>query len=364
MTAMLSDGQRERMLAMGNDAVKATEVIDVTPETGAENLPAISGGNGGAAPAVQMVRYGEGNWPAWVRPELEGIPPEAQAIVYRKKLLQKVMGTVLVKGTHYAPFSQVTGRRPAAGAPDPDILLKPGADAICSLFKFRPEYDVRKEDMGGGHYDYDVTCSLRDVDGEMLAQGVASCNTRESKYRNRPPADFYNTCKKMAAKRALVHAVLLATACSDIFVQDMEEEQHRAPANQAARQAEPARQVDAPARAQGEADRNRPVHLDYLGLCERLAPLLGVRTAEINPFVQYLAGAYKRKPLEILRPLLEGERAEANRGKFWLEYARHLEAQGSAVPPSAYPMEGLAMADGLPDGPLPEEAQVAAEAGQ
>jgi len=37
------------------------------------------------------------------------------------------------------------------------------------------------------------------------------------------PADFYNTCEKMAKKRALVDATLTVTAASDIFTQDIEE---------------------------------------------------------------------------------------------------------------------------------------------
>ena len=38
------------------------------------------------------------------------------------------------------------------------------------------------------------------------------------------PADFYNTCLKMAKKRGLVDAVLTSTAASDIFTQDIEED--------------------------------------------------------------------------------------------------------------------------------------------
>ncbi|GAI19251.1 unnamed protein product, partial [marine sediment metagenome] len=36
-------------------------------------------------------------------------------------------------------------------------------------------------------------------------------------------ADYYNTCKKMGAKRALVSATLNATACSDVYTQDVYE---------------------------------------------------------------------------------------------------------------------------------------------
>ena len=38
------------------------------------------------------------------------------------------------------------------------------------------------------------------------------------------PADFYNTCLKMAKKRALVDATLTTTAASDIFTQDIEDD--------------------------------------------------------------------------------------------------------------------------------------------
>jgi hypothetical protein len=37
------------------------------------------------------------------------------------------------------------------------------------------------------------------------------------------PADYYNTCLKMAHKRAMVSATLATTAASDIFTQDVED---------------------------------------------------------------------------------------------------------------------------------------------
>ncbi len=43
------------------------------------------------------------------------------------------------------------------------------------------------------------------------------------KLENDNPADDYNTVLKMAKKRALVDAVLTATAASDIFTQDLED---------------------------------------------------------------------------------------------------------------------------------------------
>jgi hypothetical protein len=68
-----------------------------------------------------------------------------------------------------------------------------------------------------------------------VGSGVGSCSTLESKYRykkdyqtkakyeNPDIADVYNTCLKMAKKRALVDATLTATGASDFFTQDVED---------------------------------------------------------------------------------------------------------------------------------------------
>ena len=52
---------------------------------------------------------------------------------------------------------------------------------------------------------------------------VGSCNNFESKYRGQNPYDVKNTLEKMAEKRALVAAVLIGTALSDMFTQDIED---------------------------------------------------------------------------------------------------------------------------------------------
>ena len=132
-----------------------------------------------------------------------------------------------------------------------------------------------------GHREYRVTCELTAVlSGNKLGQGVGYCSSTETKYRfrqgaaeptDRPvpraywdirgedpakaqeliggkgftvkkvdgrgwmiakggekvetdnPSDSFNTVLKMAKKRALVDAVLTATAASDIFTQDLED---------------------------------------------------------------------------------------------------------------------------------------------
>jgi hypothetical protein len=60
--------------------------------------------------------------------------------------------------------------------------------------------------------------STKKVDGNWM---IAKMTGGKVEYDN--PADYYNTCWKMAKKRALVDAVLTVTAASDIFTQDVEE---------------------------------------------------------------------------------------------------------------------------------------------
>lgn len=191
-------------------------------------------------------------------------------------LVQEVMTKVMHDGEHY-------GKIPGCG--DKPALLKAGAEKLGMTFRLKAQFDVAERDLGRAHREYSVRCSLSD--GNM---GVGSCSTMESKYRyrsaerkcpkcgkpaiipgkaefgggwlcwnkkggcgekfksddqsivNQPmdkvehdnPADYYNTCLKMAKKRAHVDAIITATACSDIFTQDVEEMVQNAESNPSA----------------------------------------------------------------------------------------------------------------------------------
>lgn len=180
-------------------------------------------------------------------------------------LVQEVMAKVMHEGEHY-------GKIPGCG--DKPALLKAGAEKLGMTFRIRPTFQINERDLGRGHREYSIVCTLSDG-----TQGVGSCSTMESKYRYRGgertcpkcgkatiikgkkeygggflcfekkggcgakfndddaaitgqqigkvehdnPADFYNTCLKMGKKRAHVDAIITATACSDIFTQDVEE---------------------------------------------------------------------------------------------------------------------------------------------
>lgn len=180
-------------------------------------------------------------------------------------LVMEVMDRVMKDGEHYGVIPGC-GTKPA--------LLKAGAEKLGMTFRLHPQFDITERDLGRGHREYSIKCRLSDS-----TEGVGSCSTMESKYRYRGgerkcpecgkaaiiagkkeygggflcfqkkggcgakfaeddkaitdqqvgkvehdnPADFYNTCLKMAKKRAHVDAIITATACSDIFTQDVEE---------------------------------------------------------------------------------------------------------------------------------------------
>jgi hypothetical protein len=203
--------------------------------------------------------------------EFYGLPMSPDGMQAQVNHLQYVMSKVMRDGEHY-------GKIPGCG--DKPTLLKPGAEKICMTFRLSPSYEILRENMPDGHREYQITCTLTHIpSNQVFGQGVGSCTTMEGKYRfrrverkcpecgieaiikgkqeygggwvcftkkggcnkkwrdedstieNLPsgrtdhdnPADYYNTVLKMAKKRALVDAVLTATAASDIFTQDIEE---------------------------------------------------------------------------------------------------------------------------------------------
>lgn len=203
--------------------------------------------------------------------ELNGAYTVAQ-VLGQVALIQQIMSATMQEGEHY-------GRIPGCG--DKPTLLKPGAEKLCLTFRMAPTYDVKEVHLDRGHREYRVTCELTAVlSGNKLGQGVGFCSSTESKYRFRQgaseptdkpvpraywdirqedpakaqeliggkgfsvkkvdgqgwmiakggekvetdnPSDSFNTVLKMAKKRALVDAVLTATAASDIFTQDLED---------------------------------------------------------------------------------------------------------------------------------------------
>lgn len=189
-------------------------------------------------------------------------------VLKQVQIIQDVLHGVMKQDEHF-------GTIPGTQKPS---LYKAGAEKLSLTFRLRPEYEIRRTDIGGGHREYEVVCTLYHIPtGQSIGQGVGSSTTMEGKYRYRPgpveftgkpvpkaywddpkrdlshlggkgfsakknpdtgqweiaikgesvehdnPADYYNTVLKMAKKRAHVDAILTATAASDIFTQDVED---------------------------------------------------------------------------------------------------------------------------------------------
>jgi hypothetical protein len=191
------------------------------------------------------------------------------------QLIQKVMSEVMQDKQHY-------GVVPGCG--DKKVLLKPGAEKLSLLFRLAPHFEEKYggslivTDLPGGHKAFEVHCAIVHIPTEQVfAIGVGICTTMETKYRYRNgnpicpycqketvfrskkpgegyycwkqkggcgatfpaddeqitsqktgrrehdnPADYYNTCIKIGKKRSYIDGIVSATACGDIFTQDLD----------------------------------------------------------------------------------------------------------------------------------------------
>lgn len=182
--------------------------------------------------------------------------------------IHEVMQSVMKEGQDY-------GKVPGCG--DKPSLLQPGAQKLCMTFRLQDRVKEEKViDLPNYHREYRFIVSLVSLTG-CEWDGVGTCSTLEAKYRYRSsgrrcpkcgketirkskqgegwycwakiggcganfpgnleaitsqketkvehdnPADFWNTVRKMAFKRALVHAAINATNTSELWTQDVED---------------------------------------------------------------------------------------------------------------------------------------------
>lgn len=202
---------------------------------------------------------------------------DIQAATNRRQALIEYTRQLMVPGRDF-------GKIPGTG--DKPTLLKPGAEKLCSLFGLSPVFDLATTDMDwmgerhGGEPFFYLQYRCRLLRGEMVVgEGVGSCNSWEKKYRyrqaervcpvcgksaiikgkaeygggwlcfkkkdgcgakfpdgdhsiegqeagqvkNPDPSDIVNTIDKMAQKRALIAATLIAVNASEFYTQDVED---------------------------------------------------------------------------------------------------------------------------------------------
>jgi hypothetical protein len=203
------------------------------------------------------------------RPELT-----LDELVAQAKKIHDAMERVMISGEHYGVIPGTT--KPT--------LYQPGAQKLNLMFRLDPQYlsSLIGKDIGeGGHLTYKSICTLYHIPtGQRFGSGEGIASTREAKYAyrfaqrkcpecgvsaiarskeewgggyycnrkregcgakfatgderiegqplgrvtNENLADEYNTVLKMANKRALVAATLNVTAASDLFTQDLEDD--------------------------------------------------------------------------------------------------------------------------------------------
>jgi hypothetical protein len=118
-------------------------------------------------------------------------------------------------GLHY-------GTIPGCGS-KPTLLL-PGAQKLAVAFQLTVEPEVEVVDHGRRASRIPRPVSFGFHERTASASGLASAIViRWNRNIKKPPQDLYNTCEKMAKKRAFVDAVLTTTGASDHFTQDIED---------------------------------------------------------------------------------------------------------------------------------------------
>lgn len=194
--------------------------------------------------------------------------------------VRSVMRECMVEGQDY-------GKIPGCG--DKPGLFQPGAQKLLMTFQLTDEVkEERIVDLGNHHREYSFVVRLTSRTGRQW-DGVGTCSTLESKYRyrkaerkcpkcgkhtiikgkeefgggwlcfakkggcgtkfeyadpaitsqnigqveNENPADYWNTVRKMAFKRALVHASINSTNTSELWSQDLEDLPHGEPEDDA-----------------------------------------------------------------------------------------------------------------------------------
>ena len=137
-----------------------------------------------------------------------------QQVKRHENELKNFVETVMVEGIDYGTIPKTNKR----------CLHKSGAEKLCIYYEYGKRFEIinRETVLEQEYFSYEIKAILFDsASGQIVAEGVGSCNSKEKKYLKSTGYDAANTVLKMAKKRAFVDAVLTATASSDMFTQDL-----------------------------------------------------------------------------------------------------------------------------------------------
>lgn len=146
--------------------------------------------------------------------------------VRQRELLEKYIRERLKPDRHYYSFGDDPKRKPS--------LTKEGAELICLPHALKARYSwlsgPQAPPPDGTPYQLVVKCEL-EANGKFAGEGIGSASsyitTRAGDYKQHlnDPGLCHNATLKMAQKSAYIAATLNATAASEFFTQDMEDDQ-------------------------------------------------------------------------------------------------------------------------------------------
>lgn len=166
----------------------------------------------------------------------------------QRALLKKFIKDQLVEANFSNPNAKNFGEGDYGIIPGTKkrCLLKPGAEKLQKLFRLGCRFKlVDKEiDRDANLAIFTYGCEIYSLmSGQVIAYSEASANSQEVKYKERtryvkkkvqggreitetireetPIFDVLNTLQKMAQKRAMIGATIIATGGSEYFTQDM-----------------------------------------------------------------------------------------------------------------------------------------------
>lgn len=104
-----------------------------------------------------------------------------------------------------------------------------GAGEVTDIPVPKSYWDLRSSDPAKASAALRKAANDAGIDGMKFStkkddSGAWRIATFAEKVEHDNPADYYNTCLKMAKKRAFVDAILTSTAASDVFTQDIEDQ--------------------------------------------------------------------------------------------------------------------------------------------
>jgi hypothetical protein len=171
------------------------------------------------------------------------------ALKKQRELLKKFIASQMKEANFKNPSADDYGEGDYGVIPGTKkkSLLKPGAEKILRLFGLgaRNRLADKEIDRAANFAMFTYRCEVYHLrTNVVIAECEGSVNSQEVKYRERtvwrkkklangkevsesvkedtPVCDILNTIMKMAQKRALIGATILATSASDFFTQDME----------------------------------------------------------------------------------------------------------------------------------------------